>query len=234
MSGTLYGLGVGPGDPELITLKALRLLRAAAAVAYPAPEEGASFARAIVARWLSPAQREIVIRVPMETARFPAQAVYDDAAEALAAELAAGRDVAALCQGDPFFYGSFMYLFGRLAERFAVEVVPGVSSLTACAAAARAPLAAREDVLTVLPASLSEQQLLCRLAEGEACAIIKLGRHFAKVRAVLERLGLAATARYVERASLGNERVLPLADVAPETAPYFSMILLHRRGAAWR
>jgi precorrin-2/cobalt-factor-2 C20-methyltransferase len=234
MSGRLYGLGVGPGDPELITVKALRLLRAAPVVAYPAPDDGASFARAVVARWLSPAQREIVIRVPMETARFPAQAVYDQAAEEIAAELGAGRDVAALCQGDPFFYGSFMYLFGRLAERFPVEVVPGVSSLTACAAAARWPLAAREDVLTVLPASLAEQQLLCRLAESEACAIIKLGRHFAKVRAVLDRLGLAAAARYVERASLASERVLPLDAVAAEAVPYFSMILVHRRGAAWR
>ncbi|MGO8915012.1 MAG: precorrin-2 C(20)-methyltransferase [Stellaceae bacterium] len=235
MSGKVFGLGVGPGDPELITLKALRLLRAAPVVAYPAPEGGASFARRIVARWLSPAQREIVIAVPMESgARFPAQAVYDRAAAEIAAALAGGHDVAVLCQGDPFFYGSFMYLFGRLAERHPVEVVPGVSSLTACAAAAAAPLAARDDTLLVLPASLSEQQLLCRLAEADAAAIIKLGRHFAKVRAVLERLGLADAARYVERASLASERVLPLAAVDAAEVPYFSMILLHRRGAAWR
>ena len=231
MSGTLYGLGVGPGDPELVTLKALRLLRRAAVVAYPAPEGGASFARSIVARWLSPAQREIVIAVPMESARFPAQAVYAAAAESIAAELESGRDVAVLCQGDAFFYGSFMYLFARLAGRFRVEVVPGVSSLAACAAAAAWPLAARADTLTVLPASLSEQQLLCRLAEADAVAIIKLGRHFAKVRAVLERLGLAAASRYVEHASLRSQRVLPLGEVAPEQVPYFSMILLHRRGA---
>ena len=234
MSGKAFGIGVGPGDPELVTVKALRLLRSAAIVAYPAPEDGASFARRIVARWLSPAQREMVIAVPMEAARFPAQAVYDQAAERIAAELDRGHDVAVLCQGDPFFYGSFMYLFGRLAERHAVEVVPGVSSLTAVAAAAGAPLAAREDALLVLPASLSEQQLLCRLAEADAAAIIKLGRHFPKVLAVLERLGLAAHARYVERASLASQRVLPLAQVRAEDVPYFSMILLHRRGQAWR
>ncbi len=234
MSGKVFGLGVGPGDPELITLKALRLLRAAAVVAYPAPEGGSSFARRIVARWLSPAQREIVIAVPMESARFPGQAVYDRAASDISAELAAGHDVAVLCQGDPFFYGSFVYLFGRLAEHHPVEVVPGVSSLTACAAASALPLAARDDTLLVLPASLSEQLLLCRLAETDAAAIIKLGRHFAKVRAVLERLGLAADARYVEHASLASERVLPLAAVKPEEVPYFSMILFHRRGAAWR
>ena len=166
MTGTLRGLGLGPGDPELVTVKALRLLRAAPVVAYPAPLGGTSFARRIVARFLSPAQREIVIAVPMEEARFPAQSVYDEAARCLAAELEAGRDVAVLCQGDPFFYGSFMYLFARLAERFVVEVVPGVSSLAACAAAAQSPLAGRLDTLLVLPASLSEQQLLCRLAEA--------------------------------------------------------------------
>jgi precorrin-2/cobalt-factor-2 C20-methyltransferase len=231
MSGKVLGLGVGPGDPELITVKALRLLRQAAVVAYPAPETGASFARAILARWLSPAQREIVIRMPLESARFPAQAVYDEAARRIAAELAGDRDVAVLCQGDPFFYGSFMYLFGRLAERFPVDVVPGVSSLTACAAAARWPLAAREDALIVLPAGLSEQQLMCRLAEVQAAAIIKLGRHFAKVRSVLETLGLAADACYVERASLASERVLPLDRVDAASVPYFSMILLHRCGA---
>jgi precorrin-2/cobalt-factor-2 C20-methyltransferase len=234
MSGKVLGLGVGPGDPELLTVKALRLLREAAVVAYPAPESGASFARAIVARWLSPAQREIVIRMPIESARFPAQAVYDEAARRIAAELEGERDVAVLCQGDPLFHGSFMYLFGRLAERFPVEVVPGVSSLTACAAAARWPLAAREDVLIALPATLGEQQLMCRLAEVEAAAIIKLGRHFAKVRSVLEKLGLAANARYVERASLASERVLPLDAVDAASVPYFSMILVHRRGAAWR
>jgi precorrin-2/cobalt-factor-2 C20-methyltransferase len=233
MSGRLWGLGVGPGDPELITVKALRLLRLAAVVAYPAPADAASFARAIVARWLSPAQREIVIAVPMEAARFPAQAVYDDAARQIAAELDRGRDVAVLCQGDPFFYGSFMYLFARLAERFPVTVVPGVSSLTACAAAGQLPLAARDDTLLVLPASLGEPELLCRLAEADAAAIIKLGRHFPKVLRVLDRLGLVERARYIERASLGNEQVLPLGAVNAEAVPYFSMILLHRRGAAW-
>src|SRR5215471_12287766 len=97
--GRLYGLGLGPGDPELVTLKALRLLRAAPVVAYPAPAEGDSFARSIVASYLEPEQREIAIRVPMLAERFPAQAVYDEAANAIGAELTAGRDVAVLCQG---------------------------------------------------------------------------------------------------------------------------------------
>ncbi len=234
MTGKIHGLGVGPGDPELITLKALRLLRAAPVVAYPAPEEGPSFARGIVARWLVPSQIEIAIRMPMETARFPAQAVYDRAAAEIAGHLAAERDVAVLCQGDPFFYGSFMYLFERLAERFPVAVIPGVSSLTACAAAAGWPLAARDDALIVLPATLGEIELAHRLAAADAAIIIKLGRRFAKVRDVLDRLGLSGNARYIERAKLAAERVLPLTDVQAENVPYFSMILIHRRGAALR
>ena len=234
MSGIIYGLGVGPGDPELMTLKAWRILRHVAVIAYPAPEEGPSFARGIVAPFLSPAQIELPIRIPMEAARFPAQAVYDRAAEEIAAHSAAGRDIAVLCQGDPFFYGSFMYLFGRLAERCTVEIVPGVSSLGACAAAAGFPLAARNDALIVLPATLPDDALARRLEACDAAAIIKLGRHFARVRDLLARLGLAETARYIEHASLANARLLPLDAVDPAAAPYFSMILLHRRGAAWR
>lgn len=234
MSGLLYGLGVGPGDPELITVKALRIFRRAQVVAYPAPEQGASFARGIVARWLSPAQLEIPIRIPIETARFPAQAVYDHAAAQLASQLEAGRDVAVICQGDPFFYGSFMYLFGRLAEHFTTIIVPGISSLTACAAAAGFPLAAREDVLAILPATLPEAVLASRLKEVDAAAIIKLGRNFAKLHDLLNRLGMAANSRYVEHATLGSERVLKLAEVGAAEPPYFSMILYHRRGEAWR
>ena len=234
MSGTVYGLGVGPGDPELITLKALRLLRAAPVLAYPAPDTGDSLARAIVAAHLPGGQIEIVIRTPMETARFPAQEVYDRAAQAIASHIAAGRDVAVLCQGDPFFYGSFMYLFGRLALTCRVEVVPGVSSLTACAAALGAPLAARNDVLTVIPAPLDEDDIAARLAATDAAAIIKIGRHVDKVRRVVERLGLTPHARYIERATLAGQRILPLSEIGAGEAPYFSLVLVHRRGEAWR
>ncbi len=234
MTGTLYGLGVGPGDPELITVKALRLLESAPVVAYPAPETGESLARAIVADYLSPAQEEIPIRMPMRPDRFPAQDVYDRAAARIASHLEAGRDVAVLCEGDPFFYGSFMFLYGRMAERFPVEVVPGVTSLVACATAVGAPLAARNDTLAVIPAPLDPQEIRARLREVEAAAIIKVGRHLAKVRAVLDELGLADKARYVEYATMRSQKILPLAQVDGEAAPYFSMVLVHGRGEAWR
>lgn len=233
MSGTLYGLGIGPGDPDLITLKALRLLQAAPVIAYPAPEQGDSLARRIVAGHLPGGQTEIALRMPMVAARFPAQEVYDWAAQEIGGHLAAGRDVAVLCEGDPFFYGSFMYLFGRVAERFPVEVVPGVSSLTACAAVLGAPLAARNDVLTVVPAPLEEAVLAARLRDVEAAAVIKVGRHLQKVRKVLGELDLLDRARYVERATMGEQRILPLDGLEEASAPYFSMILIHKRGEAW-
>jgi precorrin-2/cobalt-factor-2 C20-methyltransferase len=233
MNGTLYGLGVGPGDPELITLKALRLLRSAPVIAYPAPEHGDSLARSIIAGHLPGGQTEIAIRMPMLVERFPAQEIYDRAAVEIGAHLEAGRDVAVLCEGDPFFYGSFMYLFGRIAERFPVQVVPGVSSLTACAATSGAALVARNDVLTVIPAPLPPERLRDLLARTDAAAIMKLGRHFTKVRDVLNELGFSAHARYVERATMSNQRLLPLDEVDPATVPYFSMVLVHRRGEAW-
>jgi precorrin-2/cobalt-factor-2 C20-methyltransferase len=225
--GTIYGVGVGPGDPELVTLKAMRILREVAIVAYPAPLEGESFARSIVAQFLTTGQHEIAIRVPMVAERYPARDVYDRAAREIGEHAAMGSDVAILCQGDPFFYGSFMYLFVRLAVRFPVEIVPGVSSLTACAAASRLPLAGRDETLTVIPATLDEAEIERRLAGAEAAAIIKLGRHFGKVRDVLVRLGLGERARYVERASLPNQRVLRLADIDAAAVPYFAMVLLH-------
>ncbi len=234
MSGTLYGLGIGPGDPELITLKALRLLRAAPVIAYPAPEAGDSLARAIVAPHLTGGQAELAIRMSLVPGQFPAWEVYEAAEAELGAHLEAGRDVAALCEGDPFFYGSFMYLFSRLAARFPVQVVPGVSSLTACAAALGAPLASRNDVLTVIPAPLEAAEIRARLRACEAAAIIKLGRHFAKVRDLLRALGLDGRAHYIEHATMASQKILPLDDVTPAQAPYFSMILVHVRGEAWK
>jgi precorrin-2/cobalt-factor-2 C20-methyltransferase len=227
-TGHLYGLGLGPGDPELVTLKALRLLRTVPVVAYPAPEDGDSFARRIVAKWLDQGQREIAIRFPMRPGPVPL-AVYRDAAAGLAAALDAGDDVAYLCQGDPLFYGSFAGILGAIGTRYDITVVPGVSSLTACAAAALTPLAQRDRPLAIIPASLPEEELTARLAAVDAAAIIKLGRHFGKLRRVLERLQLLDGATYVERASLPSERVAPLATIDAAGVPYFAMALVYRK-----
>lgn len=234
MTGILYGLGVGPGDPELITLKAHRILRSVPVVAYPAPDQGDSLARAIVADYFPGGQTEIVIRTPMSLNRFPALEVYDKAAAEVGTHLDAGRDVAILCEGDPFFYGSFMYLYARLAERYRVEIVPGVSSLMACAARTGAPLAARNDILAVLPALLPTAELEARIAAADGVAILKVGKHFSKIRDLLVAMGIAEHCRYVERATMASERILPLDAVMPDTVPYFSMILIHKRGQAWQ
>lgn len=229
MSGRLYGIGVGPGDPELLTVKAVRLISSVPVVAYLALEEAGSFARAIVAAYLPEGAREIVLRVPMSPDPLVAIAAYDRGAELIGAELAAGHDVAVLCQGDPFLYGSFMYLHQRLAERFPVEIVPGITSLTAAAAASGRPLVSRNESLAVVPAPLGEAVLAERLGAAEAAVVVKLGRHLPKLRRVLARIGRAGEAVYVERATLPEQRIAPLAE-APAEAPYFSLILLPGRG----
>jgi len=234
MSGTLYGLGIGPGDPELITLKALNILKRVPVLAYPAPEQGDSLARTIVEPLLPGGQIEIAIRMPMVIERFPAQAVYDRATREIGAHLDAGRDVAVLCEGDPFFYGSFMYLFARMTPHYPVQVVPGVSSLTACAAALAAPLAGRNDVLTVIPATLDASAIIARLEQCDAAAIIKVGRHVAKIRQILRDMDLSGCARYVEHATMDSQLVRDLDSVDGASAPYFSMVLVHRRGLAWQ
>lgn len=221
----LYGIGVGPGDPELMTLKAHRLISGAKVVAYPAPDTGDSFARRIAAASIPKDAEEIPIRIPMRTERFPAQEVYDAAAATITDRLTAGLDVVVLCEGDPFFYGSFMYLFARLAPKFEVEIIPGVPAITACAAAASRPLSARNETVTILPGPLPDTELEARLATGGAFAMMKVGRHLPRLRDAIIRAGLLDRASFVSHASLPEQRVLPL-NAAPDAAPYFSMILI--------
>jgi len=232
MSGKLYGIGLGPGDPELMTLRAHRLISNAKVVAYPTLAGAASFARSIAADVIPSGAFEIVMDVPMSVERAPAQAAYDKGAAEIASALEAGDDVICLCEGDPFFYGSFMYLFARLSDKYEVEVVPGVTSITTCAARAGMPLAARNERLTVLPGPLPEAELRARIEGAESVAIMKVGRHLAKIKGVIDALDLTERAVYVERASLPEEVVLPLAN-APEKAPYFSMILLTKGADSW-
>lgn len=232
MSGVLYGVGLGPGAPDLMTLRAARLIEGAEVLAYPTLAGAASFARSIAAELIPANAREIIMDVPMSVERAPAQAAYDKGAAEIAAVLDQGQDVVCLCEGDPFFYGSFMYLFARLSEAYRVEIVPGVTSVTACAARAGLPLAARNERLTVLPGPLPEAELRARIEGAESVVIMKVGRHLPKLRAVIDDLGLTQDAVYVERATLPEEVVLPLAE-APDTAPYFSMILLTKGADPW-
>lgn len=231
MTGRLCGVGVGPGDPELITLKAARIIEAADIIAYPVLEKGQSLARDIARNHIK-SQRELRIEIPMTHDRLPAQKAYDQSAQEIEAALNEDASVVVLCEGDALFYGSFMYLFARLSKRFPVEVIPGVSSVMACAAVACRPLVARNEVFTVLPAPLSAADITQHMKGSETLAIMKVGRHLKKIKEVIHQEGLLSKAIYVERATMAEERVLPLED-APEDAPYFSMVLITKGADPW-
>lgn len=233
MSGTFYGLGVGPGDPELITLKAWRIISHVPVIAYPAANGNDSLARRIAAPFIPEDVTELAIPVPMRREREPAQEAYDEAATLIARHLDEGRDVAFLCEGDPLFYGSFAYLLDRLAEKHPTVIVPGITSITACAAQIGRPLAARNDILKVLPGTLDASRLKEEIANSDAVAIMKVGQHFEKIRDVLKELGLAERATIIEKATRDDEKITRLSDVPDGERPYFSTILIYQGGEAW-
>jgi precorrin-2/cobalt-factor-2 C20-methyltransferase len=234
--GTLHIVGVGPGDPELMTLKAVRLLGTCSVIASFAKRGRIGHARAIASAYLNPAAELLRFEYPWTTeihATDPdyiaaLQAFYDDCAAMLADRLCSGNDIALLCEGDPFFYGSAMYLFDRLAA-FDTEVTPGVTGMSGCWAQARLPITHGDDVLTVLPGTLDQQNLANRLATSDAAVIMKVGSNMPKIRAALGQAGLMARAVYVERGTMAGTRTLPLADLTGAPAPYFSMVLVAGR-----
>jgi precorrin-2/cobalt-factor-2 C20-methyltransferase len=226
MRGTLYGVGLGPGDPELMTMKAVRILRQTTVIAYPKAVNGPPLARQIAAEYLRDGKTEIAIELAMTADKHPDNEAYDQGARKIAAELEAGRDVAVLCEGDPFFYGSFMYLFNRLGDRFNTEVIPGITSVTASADVALMPLVAGSEVFSVLPARLPVTELRQRLSECQSAAIIKLGRHGPKVMDLLRELDLSDQAYYVEYATMKKQKIMKVSDVEPSEIPYFATIVV--------
>jgi len=238
-TGRLYGVGLGPGDPSLMTVRAVEVIAGADVVAYHSARHGRSIARSIAERHLRPdhIEERLVYPVTTETTDHPGgyrgalDDFYAEAAARLAEHLDAGRTVAVLAEGDPFFYGSYMHMHKRLADRYPTEVVPGVTSVSAAAARLGTPLVEAEEVLTILPGTLPEEELTARLASTDSAAVLKLGRTFPAVRRALERSGRLADAQYVERATMGGERTAPLAEVDPRSVPYFSMAVLPSRVA---
>lgn len=231
--GRLFGVGVGPGDPELVTVRAQRVIEAADVVAFAAKRSGSSMARRAAEPWLVPGQQELALVYPVTTGETDhpggyegaLQDFYDASAEQIAARLDSGNDVAVLCEGDPLFYGSYMYLHERLAPRYPTEVIPGVTAFCAAAAAAGTPLAKRDDVLIILPGTLAPDVLAARLRDADAAVVMKLGRRFEGVREAAAVAGVAERAVYVERASSEDQRVTPLAAVEGEV-PYMSLVLV--------
>jgi len=233
-TGKLIGVGVGPGDPELMTLKAMRALGEADVIAYFAKAGNASHSRGIAARHLRAAVVELPLFYPVTTElptssddyRDAIRGFYDGAAATIADYLDAGRLVAVICEGDPLFYGSYMHLHARLAPRYRTDIVAGVTGISGCWSAAGLPIAQGDDVFTVLPATLPEAELERRLAEADAAVVMKVGRHLPKLRRALTRSGRLPRALYVERGTMAEEKMIPLAAKLDDEAPYFAVVLV--------
>jgi precorrin-2 C20-methyltransferase/precorrin-3B C17-methyltransferase len=232
--GTLWGVGLGPGDPELVTVKAARVIGEADVVAYHSARHGNSIARTIAEPYLRPGQAEehFVYPVTTETTDHPGgyagamEDFYREAADRIAVHLEAGRNVALLAEGDPLFYSSYMHMHTRLTSRFDAVIVPGVTSVSAASAATGMPLVQGDEVLTILPGTLPPDELRRRLADTDAAVVLKLGRSYPAVREALSAAGRLDRALYVERASTAAQKVLAAADVDETSVPYFSLAML--------
>ena len=229
MSGMLYGLGLGPGDSDLVTIKAAAVMRDVPVIVYVTPvrsgKPNVSLARSIAEPHLIGEKKEIPIAIPMLDNPAPGRKIYDEVSKEIANYLDSGQNVAVLCEGDPLLFGSFIYLLERLKDDYTVLTVPGVSSMSAAAAAANLPLVTRNQTITLIPATLSESEIRTRLQGVESAVILKLGKNLVKVKKALSDLGRLQEALYVERASMEGEKILLLSD-APNNAPYFSIVLL--------
>lgn len=236
--GTLYGIGVGPGDARYLTLRAAALVQTVDVVAFFAKRGRQGNARRIVDALMTPARAELRCEYPV-TDEIPAEEpeyqrqigdFYRRTSDAIAALLREGKSVGLLAEGDPFFYGSFMHMWRRLEADFPVEVVPGVTGMSGCWTRANVPITWGNDTLAVLPGTLDEQTLVDRLRETDAAVIMKVGRNLGKVRRAIETAGLLSRAVYVERGTMENERVLPLADCHDSAGAYFAMVLIPGQG----
>jgi precorrin-2/cobalt-factor-2 C20-methyltransferase len=233
-AGTVFGVGVGPGDPDLVTVKAANLLRESRVVAYFCKRGKLGNAYAAAERYLHPESERLPLVYPYTVeiaASHPRYvsalaAFYAEAAELIARRVSDGRDVAVLCEGDPLFYGSYLHLHHRLEQKHRCVVIPGITSFAGCAARAGFPLVSTDRVFSIVPGTLPELELEARLKSGDPTAIIKLGRNFGKVKAVLERLGRAERATFVERGTTPSERIVPLGEQMGDASIYFSLILV--------
>ena len=238
--GKLYTVGLGPGDPELMTLKAARIIETAPVIAFFAKRGRVGLARSLVEGRIGAQTEELRLDYPFTTEvavddpRYAAEigAFYEASAARIAERLDAGRDVALLCEGDPYFYGSALAMLDRLAQHYPVEVVPGVTGMSGCWTRAGAPMTHGDDVLAVLPGTLDEDRLLAGIERADALVIMKIGRHLPKIIAALRRAGVAERAIYVERGTMADERIAPLLEMEGRSAPYFSLVLVPGRRRA--
>jgi precorrin-2/cobalt-factor-2 C20-methyltransferase len=235
--GKLIGVGVGPGDPDLLTLKAVQALKTADVVAHFAKAGNTSHARATALRFLRPGLAELPLLYPITTEAPAADAAYqsaiqaffDESASRVAMHLDAGKTVAVLSEGDPLFFGSYMHLHIRLMKRYPTDVIPGVTGMSGCWSAAGLPMVQGDDVLTVLPATLSEAELIRRFRQNEPTVVMKVGRNLPKLRRALIAAGRLTHAVYVERGTMEHEKLMPMMEKHTDSAPYFAIVLVAGR-----
>lgn len=237
-SGTLYGVGLGPGDPELMTVKAARILGEARVIAYFSKAGKRSHAHTIASPMLPKAYEEIplvypvTIEHPVDDPRYsqPIAKFYEASGELLAARLLAGENIVVLCAGDPFLYGSFMHLYRRLADRFPCQVIPAISAMSGGWTNARAPITWGNDILTVIPGTLDTHTITQRLRVTDAAVIMKIGHNLPRIRTALTNAGVLERAIYVEYATMQAEKIIPMREKTDDTAPYFSLIIVPGNG----
>jgi len=237
--GKLIGIGVGPGDPELITLKGLKALQSADVIAFHQAKGKKSNALTIAECWLKTHQQRLPLVYPVTTEILPSgqdyEAIlagfYDHLVQQLRHLLDHGKVIAVLAEGDPLFYSSFMYIHDRLSRIYETEIIPGITSVAGGAAALGAPLCYRNQTFTVLSGVLEQAELEKRLTMGDAFAILKVGRNLDKIRLALRNTGLINRALYIERATMRQETIIPLEDACAADCPYFSLILVP--GVKW-
>jgi precorrin-2/cobalt-factor-2 C20-methyltransferase len=236
--GTLYGIGVGPGDIRYLTLRAAGLVRDVDVVAFFAKRGLQGNARGIVDPLIEPGRTELRLEYPVTNEVPPEDPIYqeqigrfyEESVGALKELLRQGKSVGLLAEGDPFFYGSFMHMWRRLDGDFPVEIVPGVTGMSGCWTRANAPITWGNDILSVLPGTLGEEQLTRRLTETDAAIIMKVGKNLEKVRRAVTAAGLLGRAIYVERGTMEGEQIMPLSECLDASGPYFSMVLIPGQG----
>ncbi|WP_299780660.1 precorrin-2 C(20)-methyltransferase [uncultured Roseobacter sp.] len=236
--GTIYGVGLGPGDPDLMSVRADRLLRTGRHVAFFRKAGRAGQARRIVNGMLHaeavefPMEYPVTTEIPVTDPGYNAalSAFYTECTDHLRELAEAGEDVVVLCEGDPFFFGSFMHLYTRLKDVVPVEVVPAITGMSAAWTATGQPVTWGDDILTVLMGTLPEDMLADAMQRSDAVVVMKIGRHFEKVKSALKQAGKFDTAWLVEYASMPNQTVQRLADAGAKITPYFSIIVVHGQG----
>ncbi len=228
-TGTLYGIGVGPSDPELLSLKAVKYIKTAQLIAYPTNKQGVSFAREIASPYIDNDAQEFGFYIPMKTDRSAANIEYDKAATHIEAHLTNGKNVACLCEGDSLFYGSFSYILERLQPKFNVEIIPAIPAFVAAGAALSQPIVMQNEDLQIIPATLNANILATKIKNSDNISIYKVGRHFAKLHNILCQQNLLDKAHLIEYVSNEKQKITPMLQTDSSTRPYFSMIIINKR-----